>query len=668
VKKKIFSIVLLLVMVLSMAMPVAAEEETTAWTAADFTYGEISQEMYPANNQSDVTKYSGIGITGFSESGEAKVATNPKVVLPAEDTAGNKVVGVAANALKSKNIEELTLPESAHDWIIGASAFQKNKLTSVDLSGVVYVGGNAFNGNQLTSVTFNEDIWWIANAAFGKNALTTVNFPEKTTHDLNLDNMAFAINSLTSVKLPSNVEKLHKWVFMQNTGLEEITSGTSAEKKGGVVYMLTGDIDMLSTTSGFIGHAGAGSSVVQKFIYNGAVGEAEGRVFDTGAKALAAVEAGTGVILDVRANERRADLQLSGSLHQPLFTVNAEGKNQVTSLADTLAIDFLAFTKDNADLANKTVYILCNSGASGAEAATRLLLSNGYPMSQIVSITNGAKDLDIVRKSVVRENALDPAIAIDVVNNPANHPDEVIIDVRAVERYDVGHLKGSTHLPLFTVDATTDKNVPTTLEDDLANKFTAYVKDNAEKLNGKKIYVLCNSGQTGAKNAAKLLYLAGYNLDNVFTITGGASSDTMKAELRFVSDDQTLRVLKDENYVIIDVRATEKYDAGHFENSVHLPLFTYDAVNDKNVPVQAPYEDELSQAFLSYVNEHKDELSAKKVYILCNSGQTGAKNAMALFDIAGFDPANVFAIVFGCCFALSSTFLRFLRVFSVFTF
>ncbi|MBQ4269698.1 MAG: leucine-rich repeat protein, partial [Clostridia bacterium] len=128
----------------------------------------------------------------------------------------------------------------ANEWVIGASAFQKNALTTVDLSNVVYVGGNAFNSNSLTSVKFNEDIWLIANAAFGKNALTSIEFPETTTHALNMDNMAFAINSLTTVKIPNNTEKLHKWVFLQNTGVETVpASGTTAEKKGGVVYMYT---------------------------------------------------------------------------------------------------------------------------------------------------------------------------------------------------------------------------------------------------------------------------------------------------------------------------------------------------------------------------------------------------------------------------------------------
>ena len=633
-KKKLISLLLTLVMVLSMALPVSAEEETTSWTAEDFTYGEISQDLYPAADTSDITTYSGIGITGFSESGTEKIATCTDVVFPSKDTEGNTIVGIAANAFKSAAITSIKLPEDANEWIIGASAFMKCAMTSVDLSNVVYVGGNAFQQNTgLTSVTFNEDIWLIGNSAFGKCALTSVVFPETTTHALNLDNMAFAINKLEAVKLPSNVEKLHKWVFLQNTGLETVSTGTTAEKKGGVVYMLTSDMNMLSTTSSMVCHVAAGTSNVQKFIYSGAVGEAEGRLFDSGKNALVAVEAGTGVILDVRANERRADLQLEGSLHQPLFTI-VDGKNKVTTLADTLAADFLAFVADNADLADKTIYILCNSGASGAEAATRLLLTAGYPMDKLVTITNGAKDMDIVSASTVREQYISGSVAVDVALNPSDHADEVVIDVRAAELYATGHLKRTLSLPLFTRNGSS--NVPTTLVDDLANAFTTYVKGNADLAN-KKIYILCNSGQTGAKNAAKLLYLAGYSLDNVYTIEGGAKgTDTDKSvpeNLKFVTAEHAVSVIEDkDNYQIIDVRAAERHAVGHLKNSISLPLFR---VNESggNTVVTDYDNDELAKAYMDYLATADTN---KTIYILCNGGMSGVDAAFALAEKAGY--------------------------------
>ena len=380
-KKRILSLILAFVMVFSVALPTQAEDAETTWEATDFTYGEISQDLYPATDTANITTYYGMGITGFSESGLEKVTTNTNLVLPAEDADGNKIVGVGASAFKSQGLTSLTLPETASEWIIGASAFQKNALTNVDLSGVVYVGGNAFNGNALTNVKFDEDIWLIANAAFGKNALTSVEFPTKTTHALNMDNMAFAINQLTTVRIPDNTEKLYKWVFLQNTGVDVVASGTSAEKKGGVVYIYVDDLAIWNKS--LVHHLDAGTSNVQRLIYDGPVTENEGRKYGTGADALAAVEAGTGVIIDVRSTEETDKLYLRDAFKQPLV------ESEVTDLRDQLTVDFIDFAHNNAELVGKDIYILGGEGAVGSDEAT------GYAIENIITIEEGAADKDI---------------------------------------------------------------------------------------------------------------------------------------------------------------------------------------------------------------------------------------------------------------------------------
>ncbi len=241
--------------------------DDSVWTAEDFTYGEESFELYPANETQATVTVNAWVVTGLSETGEAKIGANKDLVIPAEDPDGRKVQGVGNFALDKLGITSLTLPEVAKaewddsvwetsgkgvtergDFFIGASAFLGNELTTLELpEGVIYIGGNAFKGNSLLTVVFPETIMSIGNAAFGQNSIMALTFTDKTDFDLQIDNMAFAINQIKAVQLPANTEKLNKWAFMQNTGMEPITEGTAAEKKGGLVYLYMDYTEPLSS-------------------------------------------------------------------------------------------------------------------------------------------------------------------------------------------------------------------------------------------------------------------------------------------------------------------------------------------------------------------------------------------------------------------------------------
>lgn len=241
--------------------------DDSVWTAEDFTYGEESFELYPANETQATVTVNAWVVTGLSETGEAKIGANKDLVIPAEDPDGSKVQGVGNFALDKLGITSLTLPEVAKaewddsvwetsgkgvtergDFFIGASAFLGNELTTLELpEGVIYIGGNAFKGNSLLTVVFPETIMSIGNAAFGQNSIMALTFTDKTDFDLQIDNMAFAINQIKAVQLPANTEKLNKWAFMQNTGMEPITEGTAAEKKGGLVYLYMDYTEPLSS-------------------------------------------------------------------------------------------------------------------------------------------------------------------------------------------------------------------------------------------------------------------------------------------------------------------------------------------------------------------------------------------------------------------------------------
>lgn len=368
----------------------------------------------------------------------------------------------------------------------------------------------------------------------------------------------------------------------------------------------------------------------------------------SGAEALAALNNGTGVIIDVRAKERWDNYRVKGSISLPLFTVDANNKNVAIDLTDgitdELEDNFNKYITDNkAALADKMIYILCNSGATGAKNGTTLLSAAGYSLDNIRTIENGAKNLDILDAAITSgdywENDYKNYVSADDSVAAIGSETIVTFDVRATKRYDAGHLKGSISLPLFSVDAN-DKNVVTELDGELATAFTSYVTDNKADLSTKTIYILCNGGQSGARAALKLLLAAGYNFENIWTIKGGAGNADLKPALNFVSATQALSVIGNENYMILDVRATKRYEAGHLEGSVHQPLFTVDA-NDKNVVTTR--DDELAKAFNEFVDANRKELESKTIYILCNGGASGAAAATYLLEQKGITE-NVYTI------------------------
>ena len=206
--------------------------------------------------------------------------------------------------------------------------------------------------------------------------------------------------------------------------------------------------------------------------------------------------------------------------------------------------------------------------------------------------------------------------------------DIAILDVRSALSYGEGHLKSAISAPLFD----NNNNVVSRNDDELAVAFKAMVQNNAD-LSGKQIYVLCRGGQRGARAATALLAEVGYDVNNIHTITGGASDATVKANLTYVSDTRVMEAInnKEENVLILDVRNADLYAKGHLKGSLSLPLFD----KDNKLP------DDLAKAFSDYVAAHKSDFDGKTIYILCNSGARGAEKATELLSAAGLKEATL---------------------------
>ena len=367
---------------------------------------------------------------------------------------------------------------------------------------------------------------------------------------------------------------------------------------------------------------GAGDKTVQSAFVT-----VDGYKFVSGTDAIAAAKDGSAYIIDVRSSNAQTKTgTLKGSISQSLF--DADNK------LDTAEAEALekAFKEEIPSIIteDKPIYIICNSGARGAQKATKLLGELGYNTStkedgKVYTITNGAKGLELLyAMSGTDGNAVNGKTAVAAVGKD----DVAILDVRATGNYGAGHLKGSISTPVFNADG-----VAKTTDDQLSKDFTKYVTDNKATLEKKDLYLLCNSGASGARAATALLKAAGYDLAKVHTITGGAKNEDVKAASIYVSDTHVINKMSDtKNYLILDVRSTESYTKGHLKGSLSLPLFD----KDNKLP------DDLAKAFTEYVAAHKADFEGKTIYVLCNSGARGAAKATQLLKEAGI--TNVFTI------------------------
>lgn len=393
------------------------------------------------------------------------------------------------------------------------------------------------------------------------------------------------------------------------------------------IHTITGGATGLEVRYAFLGTnnavtGGAGDKTVQSAFVT-----VDGYKFVSGTDAIAAAKDGSAYIIDVRSSKAQTKTgTLKGSISQSLFD-----DNNKLDTAEAEALE-KAFIKEipSKITEDKPIYIICNSGARGAQKATLLLSKLGYNTSikedgKVYTIENGAKGLELLyAMSGTDGNAVDGKTAVAAVGKD----DVVILDVRATGNYGSGHLKGSMSTPVFNANG-----VAKTTDDQLSKDFTKYVTDNKATLEKKELYLLCNSGASGARAATALLKSAGYDLAKVHTITGGAKDADVKAAAIYVSDTHVINKMADtKNYLILDVRSTASYTKGHLKGSLSLPLFD----KDNKLP------DDLAKAFTEYVAAHKADFEGKTIYVLCNSGARGAAKATQLLKEAGI--TNVFTI------------------------
>lgn len=200
-----------------------------------------------------------------------------------------------------------------------------------------------------------------------------------------------------------------------------------------------------------------------------------------------------------------------------------------------------------------------------------------------------------------------------------------ILDVREWDKYVAGRVANSEWCPIFPLE-----------EESLVDVMTDYAAENL--MDGKDIYIVCNSGKRGAEKATGVLREAGIEPTTIYTVEGGAEAlskvdgalTTNRAdeniEWQYVSGKDAL---ENKDAQIVDVRDDETYSAGHLEGSLQVNLKEIESPEAQT----AMYE--LGLAELDF---------EKPVYFLCYSGNKCAKTAISVLKDAGFSLDNMFII------------------------
>ena len=240
-----------------------------------FTVNKGGDEPLDPNwTETDFT-FDGETVTGFSESGTAKLAVNPEVVLPEKN--GETVVTTIGTLFRSNtSIASITMPDSITTISAGAftqctglkkvefsksliaipqAAFNTCDLKEVILpEGITEVGNNSFTGNfNLTKLELPSTLVSIGSSAFGNSQLKELEIPasvksignyafrvnnetlsntlEKLTLKEGLEsigNAAFGRSNLTEVTLPSTVTSIHKKAFDKSTNTVKVYTNNAA--------------------------------------------------------------------------------------------------------------------------------------------------------------------------------------------------------------------------------------------------------------------------------------------------------------------------------------------------------------------------------------------------------------------------------------------------------
>ena len=234
------------------------------------------------------------------------------------------------------------------------------------------------------------------------------------------------------------------------------------------------------------------------------------------------------------------------------------------------------------------------------EESTPVVLEGGDTTPAPITITDFGKAYEALEGVGAAVSGTDTVKA-------AKDGSAVVLDVRSTVNYKKAHLDGSINVPVFNDDG----SVISTSEDDTAKAFTEYVTAHKAELDGKDIYIICNSGARGAQAATVLLVGADYSVGKLHTVTNGAKD----LQLRYgmlntdgnpVTGEEAVKAIGSKDIAILDIRTAEDYAIRHLKGVISAPVFGSD--------LAATDSSEVAQSFLAKVKDNKD-LANKEIYV-----------------------------------------------------
>ena len=190
---------------------------------------------------------------------------------------------------------------------------------------------------------------------------------------------------------------------------------------------------------------------------------------------------------------------------------------------------------------------------------------------------------------------------------------DFVIDVRKASLYKESHYPGSVSAPVLTAD---DKD-PATMAADLESAYS--------KAEGKRIVIVCNSGNSLARKAMNYYQKAGKNMENITYYIGGANklaADGKMVKIEFFPMDDAewakygTDTIDPEKDLIVDVRKAEDFEKGHIEGAFSVPG-SVDAI------------DPQSETAGSLNTMHQAaRASNSRIVFICYSGNKYARRAM----------------------------------------
>lgn len=223
--------------------PETTNPDTERWSEKDFTFD-------------------GQTVTGLSESGKAKRATNKDLVIPDYTPDGFQVTALADttatyglfatetekfdsvrlpsglqkignNAFRNSGLADVVFPDNLKE--IGMSAFLMNNLSSVILPDTVNkLGSGAFATNpKLERINLSKSLTEIPTAAFGcsdnRNYMTNLRELEIPDSIVKIGDNAFAGNNIKDINIPSSVKSIGKYAFSTKNYLRDPATLTLPE-------------------------------------------------------------------------------------------------------------------------------------------------------------------------------------------------------------------------------------------------------------------------------------------------------------------------------------------------------------------------------------------------------------------------------------------------------